>query len=87
MIQILTAYGEEKIRDCLQENLDSEKGNGEQQISVTYGDTIKDEDLERPRDVVLTVSDDFGCQQRLDYIFEMDLRPSNSNTRLEIDVS
>ena len=88
MMEILSAYGQEKIRDCLQENLDAEKSNigqSEELITVTYGDVVKNEDLVRPRDVGLTVAEDFGCQMRLDYIFEMDIDENIEKPGLVID--
>lgn len=79
MLHILSNFRDEKIRDCLQENLDLQKDKPDL-IDVTYGDSVpivnaNSKDAERaPREVGLTNSDDFGCAERLDYIIQLDIR-------------
>ena len=83
MLHILSNFGEETIKDCLQENLDSRKGQADL-IDVTYGDSILgDKGQRKPRETSLTNSDDFGCAERLDYILQLDVKPDQAKIKIE----
>jgi len=92
MLHILSNFRDEKIRDCLQENLDNQKDQPDL-IEVTYGDSISvvnanSKLAERaPREVGLTNSDDFGCGERLDYIIQLDIRNEEAGSLMSIDIS
>jgi hypothetical protein len=83
MLHILSNFGEETIKDCLQENLDNRKGQADL-IDVTYGDSILDDKGQRkPRETGLTNSDDFGCAERLDYILQLEIKPDQAGIKVE----
>lgn len=92
MLHILSNFRDENIRDCLQENLDNQKGQPDL-IEVTYGDSIpaistNSKLAERaPREVGLTNSEDFGCNERLDYIIQLDIRNEEAEARMSMDIS
>ena len=92
MLHILSNFRDEKIRDCLQENLDHQKGQPDL-IEVTYGDFIpilatNSKLTERaPREVGLTNSEDFGCNERLDYIIQLDIRNEEAEAKMSVDIS
>ena len=62
-------------------------------IEVTFGDTIPVADANgkstgrAPREVGLTVSDDFGCGERLDYIIQLDIKNEEATSQMSIDVA
>jgi len=69
MCQILSNFGVEEIKDCLQENILNNE------IKVTYGDTHIVDGEEVHRETNLTDPHGRGLKERLDYIFELDLGP------------
>ena len=72
MIDILSNFGQEKIIDCLQENIDLHS-NDQDFITCTYGDMCQNDTGEDfPRELGLTNPGEFGVKQRLDYIFVLD---------------
>ena len=62
MMHIISNLSSEKITDCLEENMENN------QIKVTYGDTLAIDGMHYPREVYLTDPDCHMIKERLDYI-------------------
>jgi len=83
MLDIMSKFGEEKITDCLQVNIDKMDPDSEDDLKVTYSDTNSDkEGNEMPKEAYLTVPDDYFNKERLDYIFILD-EDENDPTHLD----
>ena len=63
-----------QLKDVQKWNEEHPKDQKEEPLAITFGDVIKNEETGKfePRDVHLTVVEDFFAMQRLDYIFLLD---------------
>ena len=80
LLDVLSMFGEKKITDCLQVNIDKMDKDTKDDVKITYCDINKDKEGNIiPKESYLTVSDDFFNKERLDYIFIMDEKEEDSH--------
>lgn len=78
MVSILSNLDQDKIVDCLRDNID------QNQFRNTFADAEEKDGQTVPREVSLTVAEELGLKERLDYIFWLNPE-DNSALQVEVD--